>query len=113
MTENLPDEELTIVGEEPEVPNDSLAPEAFDPKTTIQLRQHFKVCCYTPNAHLTDASRGSAHLTELLEQKKIVAIASDVAGRTPMTFLGRELLGKGFGEDEPLVRARFLDYLRS
>ncbi len=31
MTENLPDEELTIVGEEPEVPNDSLAPEAFDP----------------------------------------------------------------------------------
>ncbi|MDQ0733568.1 hypothetical protein [Arthrobacter agilis] len=31
MTENLPDEELTIVGEEPETPNDSLAPEAFDP----------------------------------------------------------------------------------
>jgi hypothetical protein len=31
MTENLPDEELTIVGEEPEVPDDSLAPEAFDP----------------------------------------------------------------------------------
>lgn len=31
MTENLPDEELTIVGENPEVPNDSLAPEAFDP----------------------------------------------------------------------------------
>ncbi len=31
MTENLPDEELTIVGEEPEVPNDSLAPDAFDP----------------------------------------------------------------------------------
>ncbi|WP_043444544.1 hypothetical protein [Arthrobacter sp. L77] len=31
MTENLPDEELTIVDEEPEVPNDALAPEAFDP----------------------------------------------------------------------------------
>ena len=31
MTENLPDEELTIVGEEPEMPNDALAPEAFDP----------------------------------------------------------------------------------
>ncbi|WP_026532217.1 hypothetical protein [Arthrobacter sp. H41] len=32
MTEqNLPDEELTIVGEDPEVANDSLAPEAFDP----------------------------------------------------------------------------------
>ena len=26
--------------------------------------------------------------------------------------LGRELLGKDLGDDEPLVRARFLDYLR-
>ena len=32
---------------------------------------------------------------------------------TELVDLGRELLGKGFGEDEPLVRARFLDYLRS
>lgn len=31
MTENLPDEELTIVGEEPDVLDDSLAPEALDP----------------------------------------------------------------------------------
>jgi len=27
--------------------------------------------------------------------------------------LARELMGKGLGEDEPLVRARFLDYLRA
>ncbi len=27
--------------------------------------------------------------------------------------LGREMLGHDLGEDEPLVRARFLDYLRS
>lgn len=27
--------------------------------------------------------------------------------------VGRELLGKGLGDDEPLLRARFLDYLRS
>lgn len=27
--------------------------------------------------------------------------------------LGRELMGKDLGEDEPLVRARFLDYLRA
>jgi hypothetical protein len=27
--------------------------------------------------------------------------------------LARELLGKGLGDDEPLVRARFLDYLRA
>jgi len=26
--------------------------------------------------------------------------------------LGREMLGRDLGEDEPLVRARFLDYLR-
>ncbi|WP_394249158.1 hypothetical protein [Arthrobacter pityocampae] len=31
MTENLPDEELTLRDEEPEVLNDALAPEAFDP----------------------------------------------------------------------------------
>ena len=31
MTENLPDEELTVVGEDPEVPNNSIAPEALDP----------------------------------------------------------------------------------
>ena len=27
--------------------------------------------------------------------------------------LVRELMGKGFGDDEPLVRARFVDYLRA
>ena len=27
--------------------------------------------------------------------------------------LARELMGKGFGEEEPLIRARFLDYLRA
>ncbi|MDT7572427.1 MAG: hypothetical protein QOE05_2601 [Actinomycetota bacterium] len=27
--------------------------------------------------------------------------------------LSRELMGKGLGDDEPLVRARFLDYLRA
>ena len=31
---------------------------------------------------------------------------------TELVDLGRELLGKDLGEDEPLVRARFLDYLR-
>lgn len=32
---------------------------------------------------------------------------------TELVDLARELLGKGLGEDEPLVRARFLDYLRA
>ena len=30
-----------------------------------------------------------------------------------LVALARELMGKGLGEDEPLVRARFLDYLRA
>lgn len=31
MTENLPDEELNVVGEEPDAANQSIAPEALDP----------------------------------------------------------------------------------
>ncbi|MFP5315029.1 MAG: hypothetical protein ACLGHS_06575 [Actinomycetes bacterium] len=31
MTENLPDEELTVVGEEPDAVDESIAPEALDP----------------------------------------------------------------------------------
>lgn len=32
---------------------------------------------------------------------------------TELVDLGRELMGKDLGDDEPLLRARFLDYLRS
>ena len=32
---------------------------------------------------------------------------------TELIELGRELAGKDLGDDEPLVRARFLDYLRA
>jgi hypothetical protein len=32
---------------------------------------------------------------------------------TELVDLGRELMGKDLGDDEPLVRARFLDYLRA
>lgn len=31
---------------------------------------------------------------------------------TELVDLAREMSGKGFGEDEPLARARFVDYLR-
>ena len=31
---------------------------------------------------------------------------------TEAVDLVRELMGKGLGEDEPLIRARFIDYLR-
>ncbi len=32
---------------------------------------------------------------------------------TELITVSRELMGHGFGEDEPLLRARFLDYLRA
>lgn len=32
---------------------------------------------------------------------------------TELVDLARELMGKDLGEDEPLIRARFLDYLRA
>lgn len=70
-----------------------VAPEAFDPTAPIQLRQHFKVASFMPSTTLVPASVGTAGMIELLEQRAVLAIASDVAGRTPITFLGRPMLG--------------------
>lgn len=70
-----------------------VAPEAFDPASPAQLRQHFKVAGMMPSTTLVPATIGSAGMVELVEQGEIVAIASDVAGRTPVQFLGRELRG--------------------
>lgn len=70
-----------------------VAPEAFDPTSHIQLRQHFKVASMLPATTLVPASVGTAGLVELLEKRAVLAIASDVAGRTPITFLGRSMLG--------------------
>ena len=33
-------------------------------------------------------------------------------GLAEVVEMGRELMGRGLGETEPLVRARFIDYLR-
>lgn len=57
-------------------------------------------------------------LTTHLRGSRAIAAEDGSAGGitgtiTELVDIGRELLGKGFGEDEPLVRARFLDYLRS
>lgn len=40
MTENLPDEELNVVGDEQEAPIDSIAPEAYDPVLEGQPDQY-------------------------------------------------------------------------
>ncbi|HET6152686.1 MAG TPA: hypothetical protein VFE15_07000 [Marmoricola sp.] len=68
-----------------------VAPEAFDPATDVQLRQHFKVASSHPKSSLVSTAIGSSGLAEMLQQGEMLAIASDVAGRTPVTFLGREI----------------------
>lgn len=68
-----------------------VAPEAFDPATDVQLRQHYKVVGAHKLVTMIPTSVGSAGLAEVLTQKKILAIASDVAGGTAVPFLGREL----------------------
>jgi hypothetical protein len=42
------------------------------------------------------------------------ASAGSITGTlTELVDLARELMGKDLGEDEPLLRARFVDYLRA
>ncbi len=70
-----------------------VAPEAFDPATAIQFRQHFNVVNAHADIHLVNAADGSGRLRELLDQNAVIAIASDVPGRTPVNFMGHHLLG--------------------
>lgn len=68
-----------------------VAPEAFDPKTPLPLRQHYALCGAVREAPLVSTEVGIAGMTAILENKESLLIASDVAGRTPITFLGREM----------------------
>jgi hypothetical protein len=57
-------------------------------------------------------------LTKHLRASRALAAEDGSGGAITGTLaelveLARELMGKGFGEDEPLIRARFLDYLRA
>lgn len=68
------------------------APEAFTGDMPVQLRQHFKLCASFPKAPLVNAGGGTPALLKVLQDNEILTIASDVAGRTPVTFLGREMV---------------------
>ena len=56
------------------------------------LRQHMSVAC-TGGGQAVSAEIGTQGIIELLNQGKIVAVASDVPGRTPLRFVGRDVLG--------------------
>jgi lauroyl/myristoyl acyltransferase len=68
-----------------------MAADTLLPDAPIAYRQHKNVCLkgtrLIPNVGGTDA------LAAQLAPGTILAIASDVPGRTPVTFLGREVLG--------------------
>lgn len=67
-------------------------PYMLEPDAPLWLKQHVAVACAGGGTPV-DAAIGTAGLTELLQRGEVVAIASDVPGRTPMTFAGREVLG--------------------
>ncbi|WP_121251058.1 hypothetical protein [Nocardioides ferulae] len=45
------------------------------------------------DCHLFPVTEGSAGIRSRLEQGSVVAVALDVPGRTPVTFLGKQLIG--------------------
>jgi lauroyl/myristoyl acyltransferase len=56
------------------------------------LKQHMRVACMGGGVRVS-ADVGSQGIIDLLNQGKIVAVASDVPGRTPLRFVGRDVLG--------------------
>jgi lauroyl/myristoyl acyltransferase len=56
------------------------------------VRQHVRLNCLGGGVAVSTAI-GSDGIMELLRAEHVVAIASDVPGRTPVTFAGRQVLG--------------------
>ncbi|GAW49880.1 MULTISPECIES: hypothetical protein [unclassified Nocardioides] len=67
-------------------------PYMLEPDAPLWLKQHVYVAC-TGGGTPVSAAVGNDGITELLRHGEVVAIASDVPGRTPLTFVGREVLG--------------------
>lgn len=83
-------------------------PYMLEPDAPTWLRQHVKVAT-THGGTPVSAAVGTDGLTALLNDGKVVAIATDVPGRTPLRFAGREVLGSfgaarlAIGTDSPVV----------
>lgn len=67
-------------------------PYMLEADAPLWLRQHLKVGTSNGGTAVS-AAIGTDGITDLLRRGETVAIASDVPGRTPLRFLGREVLG--------------------
>lgn len=67
-------------------------PYMLEPDAPLWLRQHVKIGSANGGT-ATSAAIGTEGLVALLEQNQVLAIASDVPGRTPIKLFGREVLG--------------------
>jgi lauroyl/myristoyl acyltransferase len=67
-------------------------PYMLEPDAPLWLQQHVRVATSNGGAPVSSAI-GADGLADLLGRGEIVAIASDVPGRTPIKLVGREVLG--------------------
>jgi lauroyl/myristoyl acyltransferase len=67
-------------------------PYMLEPDAPLWLQQHVRIGSANGGT-ATSAAIGTEGLVGLLEQNNVVAIASDVPGKTPIKLFGREVLG--------------------
>lgn len=67
-------------------------PRHLDSSAPAWLRQQIRLVAHGGSA-IIPVTAGSQEMTDRLVAGSIVAIASDVAGRTPISFAGRQVLG--------------------
>ena len=68
-----------------------MTPDMMGPDAVAAYRQHYRVV--QRGGHVIPSTVGSEGFADLLRAGATLAIASDVPGRTPVTFLGRRVLG--------------------
>lgn len=67
-------------------------PYMLEPDAPLWLRQHVALACIGGGTPVS-AAVGNDGMTDLLHRGEVLAIASDVPGRTPLAFVAREVLG--------------------
>jgi lauroyl/myristoyl acyltransferase len=67
-------------------------PYMIEPDAPAWLRQHVKVAMTHGNVAVS-AAVGTDGMLDLLRRGEVLALASDVPGRTPLRFAGRDVLG--------------------